>query len=269
MFGASRESMAKASTDLDALRQQAGFDVVADELFAVAALLADEPQLRTTLADAGQPAEIRQGLLRDVFDGKVNATTMQVLQGLVSTRWSTDMDLVFAIERLGAQAAFTTAEAAGELDQTEEELFRFGRAVDASSQLQMALTNPAQSAATKANIVRDLLNGRGTKTTLQVLSYFVGHLHGQRLDSVVDQLCDLAAEQRERVVAEVRVAAPLTDEQMRRLQAGLSALKDRTVRLNVAVDPSVLGGVHVVIGDEVIDGTVAARLEQARRAVLG
>ena len=94
-------------------------------------------------------------------------------------------------------------------------------------------------------------------------------MHGQRLNAAIDTLCELAARQRERVVAEVRVAAPLTEEQSRRLAAALSSLKGRTVRLNVAVDPAVLGGVMVTIGDEVIDGTVASRLEQARRAVLG
>jgi F-type H+-transporting ATPase subunit delta len=94
-------------------------------------------------------------------------------------------------------------------------------------------------------------------------------LHGQRLDAAIDTLCELAARQRERVVAEVRVATPLTEEQSRRLAAALSSLKGRTVRLNVAVDPAMLGGVMVTIGDEVIDGTVASRLEQARRAVLG
>ena len=102
-----------------------------------------------------------------------------------------------------------------------------------------------------------------------MLESTVGRLHGQRLDAAIDTLCELAARQRERVVAEVRVAAPLTEEQSRRLAAALSSLKGRTVRLNVAVDPAVLGGVMVTIGDEVIDGTVASRLEQARRAVLG
>jgi F-type H+-transporting ATPase subunit delta len=97
----------------------------------------------------------------------------------------------------------------------------------------------------------------------------VGHLHGRRIDSVVDILCELAATQRQKLIAEVRVAAPLTDSQKQRLTAALSTLKGRTVRLNVAVDPSVLGGAHVKVGDEVIDGTVASRLEQARRAILG
>jgi F-type H+-transporting ATPase subunit delta len=188
---------------------------------------------------------------------------------VTSRRWSSDVDMLTAIEMLADQAAFTVAEADGTLDATEEELFLFGRALDSSSALQMALTDPAQSAATKSAIVRDLLSGRSTAATDKVLQYAVGHLHGRRIDAVVDDLCSLAAKQRQRVVAEVRVAAPMEETQERRLADILSRLKGRTVRLNVAVDPAVLGGVHVTIGDEVIDGTVASRMEQARRAVLG
>jgi F-type H+-transporting ATPase subunit delta len=141
--------------------------------------------------------------------------------------------------------------------------------VDASSDLQMTLTDPALAGAAKSAIVRDLLSGRATEATRSVLEFAVSHLRGRRIDAVVDQLADLAARQRQRIVAEVRVARPLTTEQERRLAAALSTLKGRTVRLNVAVDPEVLGGVHVKVGDEVIDGTVAYRMEQARRALLG
>ena len=120
---------------------------------------------------------------------------------------------------------FTVAEADGTLDATEDELFRFGRAVDASSALQMALTDPSQGSSSKAGIARDLLQGRTTPATQAVLEYAVGHLHGRRIDAVVDELIGLAAKQRERVVAEVRVAAPLEDEQARRLTSALTQLK--------------------------------------------
>jgi F-type H+-transporting ATPase subunit delta len=269
MLGSSRESLAGCQEGLDALRQESGFAGLPAELFAVASLLDGEPALRSTLADSGQGLAAREGLVRDVLGGRIGDLALRVVTMVVTTRWSSDTDLVLALELLADQAAFTVAEADGTLDATEEELFLFGRALDASPDLQMALTDPAQSAATKASIVRDLLAGRASQATGQVLEYAVGHLHGRRIDAVVDDLVALAAKQRERVVAEVRVAAPLTDEQERRLAAALTRLKGRTVRLNVAIDPSVLGGVHVRIGDEVIDGTVAARLEQARRAVLG
>jgi F-type H+-transporting ATPase subunit delta len=269
MIGSSRESLAACQEGLDARRQDAGFAQLSGELFAVADLLVREGLLRSTLADSGQPHAVRDALVRQVLGGKVSDLAVDIVLMAVARRWAEDMDLVMAIEQLADQAAFTVAEADGSLDATEEELFRFGRAVDSSSDLQMALTDPAQSSAAKAAIVGDLLQDRSTAASRQVLQYAVGHLHGRRIDSVIDELCDLAARQRERVVAEVRVAAPLDETQQRRLADALSRLKGRAVQLNVAVDPAVLGGVHVRIGDEVIDGTVASRMEQARRALLG
>lgn len=269
MLGASRESLAACQEGLDSRRQDAAFARLPEELFAVAALLDDQSQLRAAIADSGQLSQVRAGLARDILAGRVSELALDVVLMAVGQRWSSEADLVLALELLADQAAFTQAQNEGTLDATEEELFRFGRALDSSSDLQMALTDPAQSPAAKGGIVRDLLAGRSTTATAQVLQYAVGHLHGRRIDSVIDDLCELAAEQRQRVVAEVRVAAPLDDDQRVRLQSLLSTLKGREVRLNVAVDPSVLGGVHVQIGDEVIDGTVATRMEQARRAVLG
>ena len=259
MLGSSRESLAACSAALDARRQAPGFEELSAQVFAVAALLDDNAQLRSTLADSGQPASVRESLIRDILANQVSAVTLDVVADVVDHRWSDDVDLVIALEQLAAQAAFTVAEGNGTLDATEEEIFRFGRAIDASAELQMALGDPARSAQTKAAIVRDLLSDRATAATREVLESTVGRLHGQRLDAAIDTLCELAARQRERVVAEVRVAAPLTEEQSRRLAAALSSLKGRTVRLNVAVDPAVLGGVMVTIGDEVIEESIDGR----------
>ncbi len=157
MLGSSRESLAACSAALDARRQAPGFDELAGQLYAVAAVLDDNGQLRSTLADSGQLSSVRESLVRDILGGKVSDVTLDVVTDAVDRRWSEDIDLVVALEQLAAQAAFTVAEADGTLDATEEEIFRFGRAVDSSAELQMALGDPAQTPATKAAIVSDLL----------------------------------------------------------------------------------------------------------------
>lgn len=269
MLGASRDSVAALMRAL-VERESAGLPGdLAEQLYSVADLLGRENQLRTSLADSGTLERSRQSLVRSLLADRVSPAALDLVTLAVSQRWSKDQDLVIGLEALAAQAAFSQAQIEGTLDATEEEIFRFGRAVDASSDLQMALTDPALPPATKAGIVDTLLSGRSTKATRQVLGYAVGHLHGARLDAAIDELSRAAAAQRERVVAEVKVAAPLEPSQHDRLVAALSAMAGRQVRLNVAVDPTILGGVYVAIGEDIIDGTVATRLTQARRAMLG
>lgn len=269
MLGSSRDALATCRDFLDGQRDNTDFGSLADQLYSVANLLDTETVLRSALADSGQLTAVRDNLAKDVFASRVNALTLQVIRLAVVQRWSEGMDLVLALEQLAEQAVLTVAQSDGSLDATEEELFLFGRAVDGSAELQMALTNPASSSEVKAAIVRDLVAARGTRAAATLLGYSISHLHGRRIDSVVSHLGEMAAKQRDRVVADVRVAAPLTSEQSERLSKVLSAMKGRTVRLNVAIDPNVLGGVHVRIGEEVIDGTIGSRLEQARRALLG
>ena len=268
MLGASRASLAQVSAALGE-RSDEGMAALSADLYSVAGLLDREKALRSALADSGTSPEARAALVGSLLGGRVSAPAVEVIEDVARQRWSADGDIVLAVEALAAQAAFAAARADGTLDATEEEIFRFGRAVDASAELQMALTDPALSAEAKAGIVSTLLAERSTPATRAVLSYAVGHLHGRRIDSVIDELTESAARQRQRIVAEVRVALPLTDEQRRRLVDILGRLTGREIRLNEAVDPAVLGGALVTVGDDVIDGTVATRLEQARRAILG
>lgn len=266
MLGSSRESLASLRASVDARSGEPGFASVSGDLLAVAGVLGGEKSLRQALADGGQPEQVRRGIVTQLFGGKVSDAALAVLGDAVATRWSSDADLVDGIEQLGAQAAFIVAEADGSLDRVEDELFRFGRAVDGSPQLQMALTDPSLPAERKTALVRDLL-GQASPVTVELLAYASAHLRGRAPAVAVEQLAGLAAEQRRRVLAEVRSAVALTDEQQSRLTAALSRTQGRPVRLNVIVDPSVVGGIVVRVGDDVIDGSVASRLEQARRTV--
>ncbi|NBV90115.1 MAG: F0F1 ATP synthase subunit delta [Actinobacteria bacterium] len=198
---------------------------------------------------------------------QVAQTTKEVVAAVVSQRWSSDSDLVDAIEILGAQSAFMAASGAGTLDRVESDIFHFGRAVDASAQLQMTLTDPAQSAAVKAAVVKDLLAGKVDAQASQVIAYFASNLRGRRVAAVIDLLSELAAGERNQVVAQVRSVIALDETQKTRLATALSKLTGKQVSVNVAIDPSVIGGISVKIGQDVIDGSVATRLESARRSL--
>jgi len=267
MLGSSRDSLAALRTSLDARSGEPGFGSVPGDLLAVAGVLGREKSLRQALADAGQPPQARAGIATSLFGSQIGPVSTAVLADIVSARWSNDRDLVDAVEGLGAQAAFIGAESDGSLERVEDELFRFGRALDGSADLQLALTDPAHSSERKSALVTDLVGETAAPTTTALLTHLAGNLRGRRPIDAVEDLSALAAAQRQRVVAEVRSAIPLTPEQESRLVAALTRLQGRQVHVNGIVDPSVVGGVVVRVGDEVIDGSVANRIEQARRAV--
>lgn len=268
MIGASRNSLALVQGSMRSRSNQGDLSVLSAELLAAADILANEKSLRQNLADSGQPVAARTSLIQDVFGKKVSASSCEILGELVVARWSSSDDLVAAVELLGFQAAFVAADKAGSLDRVENELFHFARAVQASSQLQMTLTASALSAIAKSAIVGDLLGSKVDVITLNLIKHVAGHLRGRRVDSVLVTLGNLAAAQRNQVVAEVRSAIALDTQQTRKLSSALSKLTGKDVRINVAIDPSVLGGIVVTIGEEVIDGSISARLESARRTLL-
>lgn len=267
MLGSSRESLTTLQASLDARRAEQGFDSVSGDLLAVASVLGGEKTLRQTLADSGQPVQLRTGVATSLFEGRIATPSMELLTDVVGARWSNDADLVDAVEQLGAQAAFTVAETDGTLDRVEDELFTFGRAVDESPELQLALTDPSIPPARKGDLVRDLVAGTASPVATALLAHAAGNLRGRRPAAAVEDLARLASDQRRQVLAEVRSAIPLDVDQRTRLAAALTRLQGRQVRVNVIVDPEVVGGIVVRVGDDVIDGSVSSRLEQARRAL--
>jgi F-type H+-transporting ATPase subunit delta len=269
MLGSSRESLAALRTSLDVRggSDDPGFESVSGDLLAVAAVLGREKSLRQALADSGQQVSSRVGIATTLFGERISAPAFAVLLDVVKARWSHDADLVDGLEALGAQAACITADQRGELDRVEDELFTFGRAVDESSDLQMALTDPSLDDASKGALVRDIVGPSALPVTTALLVHAAANLRGRRPAAAVDELARLAASQRERLLAEVRSAIDLSTEQQQRLAGALSRQAGREVRVNVVVDPDVVGGLLVRLGDEVIDGSVASKLESARRTV--
>lgn len=263
MIGASREALAAARERLDALTDNTAVDAVAlaEELAAVTGLLDREVSLRRLLTDPAQPGEAKAELVQRLLSGQVGGETVDLVSGMVRSRWSASRDLVDAIEELAEIAELIAAERSGVLDDVEDEVFRIGRIIEGSSELRAALTDTAADAGTKRDLVVRLLDGKANPITVRLVARLVTHPRGRSLEAGLDALSKLAAARRGRVVAVVRAAIPLSDQQKQRLQTALTRLYGRQVHLNLDVDPAVLGGVSVRVGDEVIDGTVASRLE--------
>lgn len=163
-----------------------------------------------------------------------------------------------------ARAMFEVARAEGTLDEVEDELFRFARSYESSDELRSALTDEMVPASRRQAIVEDLLGGRATPTTVQLVSMVVGAGRGRELPQIIDRLVQRASSAKHLEVAEVRSAVPLSEDQQARLAAALANATGKQVNLKVVVDPSVLGGIVATVGDTVIDGSVRTRLDQLK-----
>jgi F-type H+-transporting ATPase subunit delta len=163
-----------------------------------------------------------------------------------------------------ARALFEIARAEGTLDEVEDELFRFARSYESSEELRAALTDDQVPAEKRQAIVEDLLGGKATSTTTQLVSMVVGAGRGRELPAIVDQLVQRAAGSKDLDVAEVRTAVALSDDQQARLKAALENATGQSISLKTVVDPSVLGGVVATIGDTVIDDTVRTRIDRLK-----
>lgn len=163
-----------------------------------------------------------------------------------------------------ARALFEIARAEGTIDEVEDELFRFARSYESSDSLRNALTDEMVPAGKRQAIVEDLLGGKATPTTTQLVSMVVGSGRGRDLPAIIDRLVQRAANTKNLEVAEVRSAVALTDDQQARLKAALANATGKQVNLKVIVDPSILGGVVATVGDTVIDGSVRTRVDQLK-----
>ncbi|MER5449577.1 F0F1 ATP synthase subunit delta [Streptomyces sp. NPDC002766] len=267
MNGASREALAAARERLDALTDSTSVDAakLADELAAVTALLDREVSLRRVLTDPAQAGEAKAGLAERLLGGQVGGQAVDLVSGMVRSRWSQSRDLVDALEELANTADLTAAQKRGALDDVEDELFRFGRIVSSNTELRAALTDRAAGTSAKVELLHRLLGGRAAATTERLVTRLVTAPRGRSLESGLESLSKLAAERRERLVAVVTSAVPLSDTQKQRLGAALAKLYGRQMHLNIDVDPEVLGGIRVQVGDEVINGSIADRIEDAGR----
>ncbi|WP_069167565.1 F0F1 ATP synthase subunit delta [Nocardia altamirensis] len=268
MYAASREACARSREALRAALT--GSDSVAattgSELFAVVAVLDDQRSLRVALADVSVPGSVRAELSERVFGGKVSPATQAVLTTAVAQDWSRTADLVDTLVLLGQEALLESASDSGRLDAVEDEMFRLGRIISDNPELEQALSDRAKPAVAKRELIGRLLNGKTEAITLTLAEQVVSR-QKQPVGVAFDELSDLAAARRDQIVAHVRAAIELSAQQRDRLAASLKRIYGKPIQVHVQVDQSLLSGLVVHVGDDVIDGSAIGRLERLRRSL--
>jgi F-type H+-transporting ATPase subunit delta len=270
LHAASREALASAELKLlDVAESGADLNRLGDDLFAVVGLLTRENPLRRALSDPSSEPERREQLLRSLLDGKVSGQALDVLRIVVTSRWSSPRELVDGVESLARTALLVSAERAGKLDTVEDELFRLGRIVAANGELERVFSDQVAPVDGKLQLLTNLVDGKVDPVTAKLAGELVAYPRGRRAVPGFEELAELAAKRRERSVAHVISVAPLPAQQQERLSATLQRIYSRPIALHLEVDPSIVGGLIIKVGDEVIDGSVAGRLDDLRRRLAG
>ncbi|MGH3552952.1 MAG: F0F1 ATP synthase subunit B/delta, partial [Mycobacterium sp.] len=243
-----------------------GLSTLADELASVAAMLNREIVVTRYLTVPAEDAASRVRLIERLVSGKVGDTTLEILRSAVSARWSVNSDLVGAIEHVARQALLMRAERAGQVDEVEDQLFRFGRILDAQPRLAILLGDYAVPAEGRVQLLHNVLESAGEEVNpiaAALLIQTVELLRDQPAEAAVHGLAEVAVARRGEVVADVSAPAALSDAQRTRLTEVLSRIYGHPVTVQLQIDPELLGGLSISVGDEIIDGTLLSRIATA------
>lgn len=258
MGSASREALAAAKAALSAeLPASAGA-----ELLAASSQIEGSQALLASLADSSLGATSKERIIDRLFGG-ISEGARSVLIAAIEQSWSTPSELVAGIEELGLRA-----EAARSPELADELLLAAG-AIDSSHELELSLGNKLGDPQAKLSLIDRLFEGKLSAGALGIVRHLVAQPRGRRISAALRASAAIAADQGGNELATVTVAAPLADDQLSRLSSLLEKSAGRPVRVTTVVDPSLVGGVRIQIGDDVIDGSVRSRLDDLRLQLAG
>jgi F-type H+-transporting ATPase subunit delta len=269
MRSASRRALKSVTDRFDAIAADLdvpGLEKLSGELVSVAKMLDDELVVTRYLTLPSEDAAPRVRLLERLLSGKVGDPTLELLKAAVSERWSTNSDLIDAVEHVSRQALLEVAAREDRVDEVEDQLFRFARILEAQPRLGVLLGEYGAPAEGRVGLLRNVLSsatGGSNRITNALLSQTIELLRGQSADDAVMFLAEAAVARRNEVVAQVSAAAEPSDAQRTRLTEVLSRIYGHPVAVQLQIDATLLGGLLIFVGDEVIDGTLSSRLTAA------
>ena len=262
---AARVALTKDFDDVAGDLEASGLSTLAEELGQVVSLLVAEPTLTRHLTEHSDDADAKKALVDRLFTGKLDERTVRLLQTAASERWSAEADLIDGVEHLSRLALLKRAEVDDQIEAVEDQLFRFGRVLDGQPRLTALLSDYTTPVDGRIALLDKVIDGSGVDgIAATLLTQTIGQLRGERADEAVVDLAELAVARRGEVVAHVSASAELSDEQRTRLVELLTRIYGHPVSVQLNVDPELLGGLSITVGDEVIDGSIASRLAAAQ-----
>lgn len=267
MRGSSAKSLDATLTAVSAVPGPSAAQV-GTELFGAVEALDGAVAARRLLTDPSIETEGKRSLVAGIFGAKVSEATTSVLDAAVSGRWAAGRDLTDSLELAGVAAFTRAADAAGQGEELGNELFEAGQVIHESQELRQVVSDPSVAPERKASLLKDVFGGRVSDATLALLTQAAVARTGS-FERVLERFSKQVAARENRIIAVVRVAYELDDAERDRLASALSARYGRAIQLNTVVDPTVIGGIAVSVGDEVVDATMSTRLEAARRRIAG
>ncbi|PJJ61585.1 F0F1 ATP synthase subunit delta [Compostimonas suwonensis] len=264
MGSATREALVESRA---ALAAADGVDLAtAQDLLAAGRTLGRSTHLLALVADPSMEAGEKKSLVERVFGSLIGSTALSLLISIAESRWSSSEQLLAGIEELGLRAAAISAPADADI---EGELFAFGTAVRSNAELELALSSKLGDDASKAALVEKLLGATASTQTIAIASQLVQQPRGRRIGELLASAAAIIADESGLAVATVTAATPLGEAQIKRLSDRLGEAYGRSVKVNEVIDPTLIGGLRVQIGDDVIDGSIATRLNELRLKLVG
>ena len=263
---ADRESRDSLAPKLRDTREHAGR--IGNELFTITKGLDDSIQLERALTDPSRPVADKVAVLKELLGDNAHPMTMEIMTDLVSRRWSRARDIANAVEDFGVDAMMYYADATDATLQVSIELSELHSALLNLPVVRAKLYDYQATSEARVKLFREVFSGKTlNKVTMRLAEHATCNLRRRRYLETIQWLINKFSRHMGESMVTVTTATPLKKEQIKRLVEVYSAKVGRQVHINSVVDPTVLGGMRIQVGDEVTDNTVVAQLQNLHRKV--
>ena len=241
---------------------------IGNELFTITKVLDDSIQLERALTDPSRPVADKVAVLTELLGDNVHPMTMEIMTDLVSRHWSRARDIANAVEDFGVDAMMYYADATGATLQVSVELSELHSALLNLPVVRAKLYDYQATSEARVKLFREVFSGKTlNKVTMRLAEHATCNLRRRRYLETIQWLINKLSRHMGESMVTVTTATPLKTEQIKRLVEVYSAKVGRQVHINSVVDPTVLGGMRIQVGDEVTDNTVVAQLQNLHRKV--